>query len=328
MKKGQLIYAAILLSILGVFAGVYKFYFEAKLAAYTQDENTKKALEAALDDLEQSFSRTDPEVLTREWRGQTVPWSDAVAARAGFFHWGGWYDHETPPKEGPILKFWYDEECRKMLRKLYEKVGEKMGRYDLFPPDIRQNLNIPTLDDWTNIDVQELEVNRQLGRLGFGIMACDLLLNAKASSINDISLWPPIRQAPEFNKLLTLQTVGMSFTITAKNLVALLEEKVRLADRYFNVNAIRITYPYIAMNVEPNLQVEMLITQAGFVAQARGEGDTGTAGPGPGQQQPSDLANVYNTSIRPKAPVAPPPEPGFFGKAWKWFKRNILVVSG
>lgn len=325
MNKGRIIYAAILLAVFGVFGGVYKFYFEAKLKAYSQDDQLKNKLEGVLEDLETTFSNTDPDLLTREWRTQIVPWGDAIADRASFFTMGNWFDHEMPPKEVGILKFWYDQECRKMLRALYEKVGEKMGRYDLFPQNIMGDLEIPTVDDWATIDVTEQEVNRQLARLSFGISACQLLLEAKASSISEVVLWPTIPRAAQYGKLLNLQTVGMSFTITAKNLVSFFDEKLRLSDRYFSVNAMRIKYPYIAVNREPELEVELLVTQASF---AKPDQEGGGAAAGPGQKP--NLENEYTQRVvprAPRAPQAPPPEPGFFGKAWKLFKRYVLVMN-
>ena len=72
-----------------------------------------------------------------------------------------------------------------------KRLVERMGRYDLFPQDIRQSLAVPTLDSLAAADVNEQEVNQWLGRLAFGIKTCELLLDAKASVINQVSLWAP-----------------------------------------------------------------------------------------------------------------------------------------
>lgn len=317
MNRGRIIYASVLFSVFAAFGAVYQFYFKARLEAYRKDELFAIELQGTLDGLADTFKETTPDELTRAWRAQIQPWNDAVTERAKFFNLGGWFEHEKPPAESLILKFWYDEQSQKELRKLYQKVGEKMGRYDLFPPDIRENLGIPVLDDWANIDVTERDVNRELARLNFGIKTCELLLDAKVSSLNDVVMWQTAYQSPAYNKLLNLQTTGMSFTITMKNLVALLEEKFRLANRYFTVNGLRITYPYIAINAEPELQVEMLVTQAEFV----------------NQQEGGNLRQAFDQNVAPRtAPTTAAPAPsavptGFFGKAWKWIKVNIFVTN-
>ncbi len=331
MNKARIIYALALCTVLGIFFGVYQFYFKEKLAAYQRDAVLCQKLEERLKDLEEFFQKSDPDTIVREWRSQVVPWTEAIIDRAKFFTFGDWYEHEKPPKEGGgILKFWYDEQANKLVYDLYQKVGERMGRYDLFPPDIRQAMGAPTLDDLASTDVNEEDVNLWLGRLVFGIKACEMLLEAKASSISQVSLWSMRRD----DELMLMQTVGCSFTMTMRDLVKLLEDNLSCAERYFNVNAIRITYPYIGYNIEPQLNVEMVLTQEAFKQvrlNALAEGNIpGVGGPGQGPTAAPGARDAYRTSGMDRSRGAgqtPAAEPGFFGKAWKLFKRYILYTN-
>ncbi|HOK08404.1 MAG TPA: hypothetical protein PLT82_03525 [Candidatus Hydrogenedens sp.] len=319
ISRGTIIYITVLLLSFLLFAGIYYFFLQKQLAEYKKDENLKKNYEAALMDLEQTFSQTDPEVLIREWRAQVVPWEETVKQRSAFFNLSNWTEHEVPPKEGVILKFWYEEQAQKMIKQLYEKVGEKMGRYDLFPQDIRKSLGVPTLDEISRQDVTEQVVNRALAKLAFGIKMCEFLLDSKMASIDDIVFWQPINQAPEFEKLLSFYLFGIRCTMNMKDFVNFVEEKLRLSNRYFNINCIRIQYPYIAYNVEPLLQIEMIISQANY---------------NPPKEVGADIRLQYQAQMGAGAPgrkgataTTTTEEPGFFGKAWKWFKRNILVMN-
>ena len=100
-----------------------------------------------------------------------------------------------------------------------------------------------------------------------------------------------------------------------------------MADRYFSVDGMKITYPYIAYNVEPQLQVQMLLTQANyrkaFVEGADKEGAAPPGAPGAPGAAPGGFAALQRPTDVQRAPVE---EPGVFGKAWKWFKTNVLVM--
>lgn len=319
ISKGTIIYITVLLLSFLLFAGIYYFFLQKQLTAYKKDEDLKKTYESALKDLEQTFSRTDPEVLIREWRAQVVPWEEALKDRAKFFNISNWTDHEVPPKEGVILKFWYEEQAQKMVKQLYDKVGEKMGRYDLFPQDIRKSLGVLSLDEISRMDVTEQIVNRELAKLAFGIKMCEFLLDSKMASIDDIVFWPPITQHPAFEKLLSFFVFGIRCSMTMKDFVNFVEQKLRLADRYFHINAIRIQYPYIAYNVEPYLQIEMIISQANYKPPQEVGADVRfqyQAQMGVGAQRRQNIQEQTRTE-----------QVGFMSKAWKWFKRYILFTN-
>lgn len=335
MNRGTIISVLVLVLALGAFGAVYQFYFKPKLEAYKLDEQLEARLQTAYDEVTEMFAGRDPEMLVRAWRDEIQPWREAYAQRTSFFSWGNWNVHEPIPQEGPILKFWYEEQSNKMLFELYEKVGQNFGNYALFPADIRRDLGVRTVDE-LNEDTEQA-ISWELTKLNYGITMSNLLMNAKATSIQHIYLWPP-RQDPAHNQLLRLRTMGLAFTMSSRDLVAFIEEQFRLANRYFNIDGIRITYPYIAYNAEPQLQVEMLVTQANYAGRPSGSPppamQPGTMAAPPGM--PGTAADVYAASGIPETPESfasrrqqqePQPEPGMFGRAWKWFKRHYLYMN-
>jgi hypothetical protein len=335
MTKGRIISAIVLFAVLGAFGGVYQFYFKTQWEAYSQDEQLRQKLEATIKDLQETFGGVAPEQLVRAWRAEVQPWTDAMAERGKFFNFGNWYDHEAPPKEGPILKFWYDEQSNKMIYALYKTVSESMagGGWGLFPPDIRQELDVASLDDWTGKDVTEQDVDSELGRLAFGISACKMLLDAKAYSINKVLIWE-VRQDPTYGNLVRFRTLGLSFSMTMKDFVNFLEQ-LRTSDRYFSVDGLDIRYPYVAYNTEPRLEVDMLLSQARYAPPREGApggvpGVPGVPGMLPGGRPGVTPADMFRNSIPPRRASAnqqTAAEPGFFGKAWKLFKRYVLYTN-
>ncbi len=338
MTKGRIISVLILLGVLSVFGGVYQFYFKEKLEAYSRDEQFKETLEATLTKLVDVFSGTKPDVLCMAWTAQIQPWDDAVADRTNYFNWGDWFDHEKPPRDGSILKFWYDKEAQRLVWDLYQKVSKTMGRYDRFPRDIQGMLDVATLEQWENHNVTEKDVNKELAKLSFGISVCEELLDAKASSITEIAVWPPEFQAKEHSGLLNKQTVGLSFTMTMKDFTKFVDNQLRTADRHFTINALKVNHRYIAYNSEPHLEIAMLLSQTAYARnQARsGSGVIAPRGGPPGTPSiggTGDAAELYRRHIEARGggsrdrsrPEQKPP--GVFGRTWKWIKRNIFYTN-
>ncbi|HPO16533.1 MAG TPA: hypothetical protein PLI09_24065 [Candidatus Hydrogenedentes bacterium] len=330
MTKARIIYTLILAAVLSVYVAVYQFYFKGKLEVYRQDVQLKDTMERSYEDLKTTFMGVKPEVIVREWRSQVQPWSDTVLTRAKYFNYGDWFTpFETiPVQNAGILRFTFDEMVNRMIDDLYKRVGERMGRYDLFPADIQEQLRIPTLNELAGVDVTQDEVKEYLARLNFGIRLCNLLLDAKASSISQVSIWP-VRKEKD---LLDYQTAGMSFTIAMKDLVNLFEDKLHTSDRYFSIDALKITYPYVGYNFDPQLNVEMLLTQAAFSGMPEpkpSEAGGPPAAPGSPEAraggQPSARDEFGRSMNRPPRPQ--PKAPGFFGKAWKLFKRYVLYSN-
>ncbi len=316
MTKGRIISALVLFAFLGAFFSVYQFYLKGKLEEYHNDELLKETLLTTLRELEDAFSGIEPALLKREWRAGVQPWHDALGQRATYFNYGDWVAYEQPPKEGQILKFWYDEVSNKMVWDFNEKALKATGNYTAYPPDIRDNLGVAKLEDLQTYDLTETDVIRQLAGLNYGMEQCQQLFDAKASSVTDISIWK-MQDKPEHKGLLSIQTMGVAFTMTMKDFSNYLKE-LRLADRYFSVEGLRITYPYIGYNVEPQLQVEMLLSQANYMPRPEKQRQGRAA-----LRKTSNSDNDGSEARKKKRKK----ELGIFAKAWKLFKYYVLATQ-
>jgi len=330
MTTGRTVSALILVAVLGAFGAVYQFYFREKLETYKQDRLFKDELEKTYQALETDFSGYKPDVLIRAWKGVVQPWNDAIADRAKYFNCGDWYEHESAPEEGPILKFWYDDESNKMIWDFYQKVLTAMGTYNRVPADIRAMLGVPYVSEWAGINVTKQDVRLALDRLSFGLSACELLLDAKATRIDNVVLWPH-RQDQKSGKLLKLHTVGLAFSMTLKDLVAFIDS-LRTQDRYFNIDAMSISYRYIAYPVEPQPDIQMLLTQGEFAPPKERPGGVRSLQPSaPGGGGGGSARELFARGFGRNRPeredrMAQKP-PGPFGRAWKWFKRHVLYTN-
>lgn len=325
MKKTRIIGVVVLLSVLGAFGAVYQFYFAEKLEKYRQDEMFKQQLEQTYLDLEEFFDARSPDMLVSEWKSEVQPWTEVRNERAEFFSDGDWYTYDETKDEGGLLRVWYGEKSNQMVYDLYQKASAA-GLY-AFPPDIRAEFGVPSASDWANANVTEAMVRKALRQLSFGISLCEMLFDGKVKAIDRIEIWEP-RQRPKDKGLLTLRTAGVQCQMTMKDFVSMIEDKVMLADRYFEIDHIRLKNPYIAasQNQEPWIQVEFLLTQAKYVGNTGQSGAAGAAGAA-GAPAGVDASSAWER-MQANRP-APPPivEPTGFAKAWKWFKRTVLYMN-
>lgn len=329
---------AVVLAI-GAFGGVYQFYFKDKLASYASDETLRNDLHSTYNGLVEKFGGGQPKELTRLWVSRVPDWVAARDARAKFFKLGDWFEHERPPEDVGLLRYWYEEEVTRMLEQLYKEFQQSSTLGNRYPGwyDIRSMLNAPSANNTGNVSITENEVNRRLSELSFGMSACRLLMDNNVSGITDLKIWPT-RTITAHSNLINLKTVGVNILITAKDLVHLLDATMRMEDRYFTVDAIRIQYPYIAYESEPQLQVQLLFTQASFKgvqAGAQGAGAPNApglgfdAGDGSGEAVLERFLSQSRLRSRDRGgDDEEVVEPGVFGKAWKWIKRNIFYISG
>lgn len=318
MKRERLIWGSILFLALAGFFSVYQFYFKEKLAAYARDTIARNHAEEAYKKLSQVFQETDPDGVIDMWRNVVQPWKDAVLDRGKFFNDGGWWEHTKPSEEVPILRFWYDEQVQKELTKLYTEAQNVPGLQQ-FPQyvDLIKEFKVATLADFQNRDVSAQEVNKELGKLAFGMNVCRMLFKAKAKVINQVWLWPG-RELKEHEGLIRMWTVGLDVGMDMKSLVTMIEENLRTAPRFFTIEGIKIQYPYVGYNVEPVLRVQMLLTSSSFVEAKAGTDEGGTSG------------NVVTTfGLNGKGKTPPPKEepPTGFWAWWKWFKTDILYFK-
>ena len=311
--KDLIIGLVVLVAVVASLGAVWQFYYKDIFAGYKADDALRETLEKTHSQLQETFLGYKPELLIEEWQNKMQPWRNAREERSTFFNFGDWYDVDVETDETRMLKFWYTEESDKMLMDIYRLIYEKMGGYDRFPQNIREILQVQQESDWVGRDITMEEVMVNLRVLAFGRSLTKLLLDANVSQVQGVTIWP--RRIPKlFNELLAFQTVGLRFSITARDLVKMLDD-LRLESRYFSVEGIRINYPYIAYPSEPQLDVAMLLTQTNYRKPADETAQAVAAG---GMQRDASAA-------RPPSKVNV--EPGFFGKAWIWFKQNILVMN-
>lgn len=333
MKKARVISALILFAILGGFGAVYQFYLAEKLQQYRDDEAVRDQLEAAFVDLQNTFSGIQPEVLVTAWRAEVQPWTATLQARSTRFDANDWYEIELYPEDGrQIVKFWFDEQVNAQFTELYQQVRETPGLYRFPSPDqVRASLGIPSLAELENMNLSQQDAYRNLRRLSFFRSVSDLVLRARVSSVNDIILWPR-RQVQEHNQLLNLQSIGLDINMTARDFVSFVDNQLRTADRHFTIEGMRVSYPYIAFRDEPQLRIQMIITRAQYLR--RQEGTGGGGGGGAAQQAGAgaggsavDLYALGQLRRQREAEQEVVAEPGPIGKAWKWFKRVVLVTN-
>ena len=309
--KEQIIGIVVLVVVLAALGAAWQFYYKGIFEGYKADDTLRETLEKTHSQLEETFHGYTPELLVQEWQNKVQPWRNAREERSSYFNLGDWYTIDVKPDETRMLKFWYTEESNKMLTDIFRKIYEKMGTYDRFPQNIREILNVQQESDWAGHDVTIEEVMVNLKALAFGASLTDFLLDANVAQVHQISIWP--RRIPKFfAELLGLQTVGLRFSITAKDLVKMLDS-LRTESRYFTVDGIRITYPYIGYPSEPQLNVSMLLTQALYRK--------------PVDEEPQVAAGGRQANSGSVRPTLEKEEQGFFGKAWVWFKRNVLVMN-
>ena len=310
--KEQIIGIVVLVVVFAIMGAVWQFHFKEIFQGYQEDDKLRETLEKAHSQLEEAFQGYKPELLINEWQNHLQPWRMAREERSAYFNLGDWYDVEFEPDEERMLKFWYNDELDKMLRELYTKVYERMGGYDRFPQNIRAIMNVQSSEEWGNRDPSPEEVKVNLKHISFAQSLTEFLLDANVSSVSAISMWP--RRIPQkFMELLGLQTVGVQCTMTTKDLVKMLD-KYRQELRYFNFDAIKITYPYIAYNVEPQVNVRFLVTQALYRKPA--DETQGAVG-----------ARAAASRTPARTSVKTVEEPGMFSKGWTWFKRNVLYMN-
>ncbi len=325
VSKEQIIFALVILVLLGVCAGVTYFYFWEKLEAYAKDKETETNLLASYDYFRTTFNDIKPKVLIEAIESKIQPWMDARDEWGAVFHMDGWFDRFKPRPEEKFPKFWYDEESSRMLNELRTKILQTQPNL-YFPPDVHALFGVPRLQDWNMQDeVTEAVARRELAKLSYGITLFERLLDHNVLRIDDISLWEA-RRDPRYGEWVRLRTAGLAFTMGLKDLVTLLDS-FSAEYRFITVDALRITWfrPWW----EPQLSVQMLLTQAVWVPpdkrpQQQAQPAVSAATPGvPGMPaMPGVAARQLEGRGRPQAE-----EPGVFGRAWKWFKRTFLYMN-
>lgn len=337
MNRDRVIYVSILILMISVCLGVYQFYFKAKLVKYAEDKALLEALNSTYSNLNSTFKDEEPDAVIQQHKAVVESWKDAISARMPYFDDSEWREYEKPPEDVFILQFWYGEQTAKMTKAFWEKAQKKYGAqvYQSIPTDLQTMLGVPYAEQWQGYDITPKLVTDSLERLRYGLSIFELLMDGNAKYIRQVSIYEP-QTSGFIGSTVENWRVGVAFAMEMEDLVKFMD-KLRMSDKYFNVEGIKITHPYIMMKYEPVMQVEMFLVRAhakadatpGVVAAATGLG----AAPGAPALKPPGGASLgtallgTNDDDENGGRRGATPEPSGLGKLWKWFKRTVLVSN-
>jgi hypothetical protein len=250
-----ILFLLLIASVVGTFA-VFKLYVEERWIELGEHQNQEKKLRTKIADMETKFYHSSPEAVLELWRSKKQPWTNASKQRAEFFEFLPFEPTEAP-ENGVIPKFFYKEEFPKLKQQLADEAynnGTVITTINFGVPDPS------TYGRGTNPPIGE--ILGHLDRYKYGMEMVRLLLRAKVTSLSRVEFWPQVTVYNGRGGDILTRTTGYSFSIRMKELVSLLDN-MRLADQYFNIEAIKITNKSLR---DPNhiLQVEMLVKQAGY----------------------------------------------------------------
>lgn len=253
LNKTYVVAVLILVCAFGAMGGVYQFYVKARMRDLSQHLAKERNLESKITDLQNTFSGTKPEILLKSWRGEAQPWADAVEDRTSFFRLGDDADLSWDVPEEKIARFYYNEQ--------YPKVVESLRTYaENNFCDLREfSFDLPTPNSLKGTSPSRRQVSGWLARHEFGASMARMLVDAKASSIDEIYLWPAFDMEFGVDERIELRSTGLRFEMDMKDLILYLD-KLRLEDRYWSVDAIKITNPTLRDSFA-RIQVSMVLTQ-------------------------------------------------------------------
>ncbi|MBI5091246.1 MAG: hypothetical protein HZB26_02250 [Candidatus Hydrogenedentes bacterium] len=264
MNKQYILTIVVFIALAGVTAAVYQFYFRERLDAYAENEKKYEALSKRLDTISKAFSNTKPDAVVTMWSNAVIPWRDAVAQRSEYFNLKEVYEADPPP-EGVMLKFYYETESNRLIGQLYQAAAMRNPPCNL-PIVASTYFDAPSMSQLAGVSVTKENVTSWLQQIRLGCYVTKQLLDSGVSRIYDLNLWPKRVE----NGSLEMHTAGVSVSITAQNLFTFMD-KLQTSTRYICVNAIKISNRYLySGGRDPQLEVQMLITQARHVESAPG----------------------------------------------------------
>jgi hypothetical protein len=269
LRREYVIAVLAVLAVAAAIGAVYQFYYKQRLAQYGANLDKLKDLETALKNLETAFENKDPETYIKGLRAQVQPLAEKVVQRAQFFSTSDALQIDPVP-EGKLLRFWYAEQFNKLLEDL-RKDAVSRTPYIQYPES--STFGAPRPEELEGRNVTNLEVKGWLRLIKLGSYVTRMLMDAKAAAVYDVAIWSP---RYDFDNLLVMRTVGLSFLMRYSDLAAFVD-KLRLEDRYFNINAISVQNRYMRWPTEPPVEVRLLLTQADFNAVASTPAPAGAA---------------------------------------------------
>jgi len=263
MKKQHIVTALLVVVFMAAIGGVYQFYLRTRLEQYRADEERLAALQDKHKSLSTSFDGVKPDVALPKWQSALQPWTDAVDRRATYFDLGKMSEFKAVP-EGVLPKFHYETEYNRLYREFQQAT---YGKGIMVP---QTTFNVPTPSQVSSTSITAEQANDWLRELSLGISMLKLFTDAGINPVMQFYLWPT---RTEFN-VLEMHTVGVAFASSLENLTKFLND-LKTKDRYYTVNAIRITNRSLRM-ASPQLYVEMLVTTAQYDASKAAMAGMGT----------------------------------------------------
>lgn len=315
MIKRYILPTTVIIAIIASTFSIYQFYFKSRLTEYRENINRQDQLEARLVELEEKFEGTKPEDMVKAERAEVGPLLEAVDRRARFFRTPE--IEETPIPEKGLFKFIYADEYADKFRELEEYA------YTRNPPVYLPPTTFGAPDPESIQVPKRSEVVKWLRDIDYGKSRLKRLVDAGAQEIYEFEIWPKRTQYG----LLEMNSLGLYFTMTLRNFVNYMEG-LRTENRYLTVEALQIQNRSLRTYAEPLLDIRLILTEARYNVGEGGPG--GTLGAGGASDSIGDIFSqlkLGNTAFQASA-RAKKDELGIFGKAWKWFKRNILYISG
>lgn len=309
MKKSVVLLTILLLvSIAGTYA-VYELYVKQRMKELGEHLDREQELRDRIAELEDTFYRTQPPAILKEWRESTQPWAEAVEARTEFFNLGG-IPLEVDIPEEVFPKLYYQDELPKLREELENYAYQKnVGVADF-------NCGVPAPNSYgQGTDPSAEEIAGHLEDYKYCAAITRMLIDAGPQYIEPLVIWPEREiKLPGRGGVLKERTVGVRWDIRMEDLVKFIDQ-LRGANRYFRIEALRISNRQL-LQADPVLKVEMLLTQAYFVpTKARSGAET---------ELKEETTSVLQSLFGGGGASSGPPEEEEEESWWQWFRRNWL----
>lgn len=337
MNKERVIYITVLFTVFAACFAVYQFYFKAKLEKYAQDKQLLQNLNSTYSGLNSTFRDEDPDTVVAQYRSVVESWKDAINTRITYFNDSEWREHAPLPEDVFILRFWYGDQTREMTLALWEKAQAKFGTqvYQRFPPDVQTMLGVAYAEQWQGYSITRELVTEQLERLSYGISVFEMLLDHNVQQIRQVALYES-KPSGFIGPNVEYARVGLSFTMEIKDLIQMFND-MREADSYFSIEGLKVAHQFIAVNYEPQLEVEMFMRRTKPKADLSADTVTTAGGLGLGGLRPGNTdaafggnvfqsGNAFGTTIDDEEDQRFT-EPSGIAKFWRWFKRTVLFTN-
>ncbi|MFO7774927.1 MAG: hypothetical protein R6W89_03935 [Candidatus Hydrogenedentota bacterium] len=259
MNRYKIAPIVMLLLFLAALGGSWQFYFKERLEQYAENQQHLEELEEKLNTFQDTFAAedggvVDPEFVIARWEEAVEPWSEALTQRASFFEIEALPDEPLVP-EDVTARFYYEEQIEEEVQDLFQYAWDNNCTIP------QTTFGVPTQEQVSGQEIDREQAERWLRRFNFGAAAMRRLIDANALQINEFQVWPPRMEY----EMLEMRTVGAFFYMRINDLVPMLESFGR-EDQYYTVDALRITNTQLIAQQNPPLQIEMLLTQARFIA--------------------------------------------------------------